>query len=224
MQTQNSRKRIRFLVASLLFTFIILMSESLWAPPPRPGPRKPPRKPAKPPAARAKPLPRRVKPPRFKPRPVPRARYVRQRRYWYPRYVYPPKRARWVWRSLGYRYYLGGSKYVVTDDTTAPEVDLKNDENAIERYGQIQELFELIYEWRTLNESPELHKRLPEENAATEKLTTVKKIRILNQQFDQVTRQGMAEFALGNSANEELKLAKKHLTILTELVESLPGV
>ena len=231
MQTQKTRKRNLFLIASVLFTLSILLSETLWAPPPRPRPHRPaPRKTAKPPTIRtksAKPLPPRVKP-------APKARYVRHKRYWHPRYKYTPKRSSWVWRNLGYRYYLGGTKYVVVPNantetvvidnttTTPPAVDLKNDEKAIEKYEQIQELFELIYEWRTLNESPDLHKRLPEENATAEQLTTLEKIQTLNQQFDQVSRQAMADIALGNSVDDELESANNHLTALIESVESLP--
>ncbi|MBN2377580.1 MAG: hypothetical protein JXD22_14365 [Sedimentisphaerales bacterium] len=233
MQTQKTPKRNLFLIASVLFTFGILLTQTLWAPPPRPRPRRsaPPRiaKPAKIRPKAAKPLPARVKP-------ATKARYVRHRHYWHPRYKYTPKRTNWIWKNLGYRYYLGGTEYVVVPDTktetvvidntttTPPAVDLKNDEKAIERYEQIQELFELIYEWRTLNESPDLHNRLPEENATPEQLTTLEKIQTLNQQFDQVSRQAMAEIALGNPADNQLESANKHLTTLIESVESLPEI
>lgn len=146
-----------------------------------------------------------------------RVRFVRRDRYWHSYHRAKPKT--WVWSHLGYRYYVGGSSYVV-----APTVDSDVEVSAevSERMVQMQELVELIHEWRGLNESQEVHQRLPEATTDEALAATIKSIQAENEAFDRVTREAMQRLSEGNSAEAELAAANGHMEKLAELVEALP--
>jgi len=211
----------------------------------RPAPGRPPaRKPGGPvrPGPKARP-PRhvgpKVLPPRGKPLPH-RAgikRFVRRPRYWHPRY--PLKTPAPIWPSLGYPYYVGGTDYVVVTPPAetseqAPQAlpvpgpgDTPTDGtaetgSAVDRYEQIQELTDLVHEWRTMNESPSVHQRLPSSGESQEARSLFAAIRQENQRFDQAARSAMRELARGQPAGSSLESAREHLARLIELVEALP--
>jgi len=161
-------------------------------------------------------------------------RYVRRHRYWHPRYVAKP--ATKTWGYIGYPYYVGGTSYVITpppvDDSSSSDGSVtvvvppgsagETDADAADTYAQMQELVALVHEWRTLNESPTLHERLPSADALSEAHPTVAAIRVENQAFDAVTRVAMGKLARGVSAESELDSARGQLQKLTELAEALP--
>lgn len=171
-------------------------------------------------------------------------RYVRNARYYHPQYKVKP--APTTWRRIGYPYYVGGTSYVIapdaddTDSRSEPQADAspatpppvvasvetesfdETDDNAAETYAQIQELVEIVHEWRTLNESPTLHERLPSE-ADAEHEAAISAIRRANERFDAATRQAMIQLAQGTSAEAELHAAQAGLEKLIELTEKLPA-
>ena len=160
-------------------------------------------------------------------------RYVRQRRYWHRHYgAGHPK---WAWTHLGYRYYLGGASYVATSSvaeatedaaeqsqTSTSDSATSGQSETEQRYEQMQQLADMVHEWRSLNESPEVHGRLPLGQSETDVHPTVKSIGIENQQFDEVSRQAMRQLVEGLTAQTQISAAYGHLAKLTELVESLP--
>jgi hypothetical protein len=170
---------------------------------------------------------------------------VRRPHYWHPRYVARPSPT--VWRTIGYPYYVGGSDYVVVTppaetgnetyevvpvpvpaeaptDSTDPRsagAEGGTEENTTEgRYLEMQELADLIHEWRTMNESPLVHERIASGDELDENL--LNRISRENQQFDLQTRAAMDDLARGSSAEPRLVAARQHLENLAELFESLP--
>jgi hypothetical protein len=228
-----------------VIALILVLPRSAMAPPAGGG-AKAPRKPAapkKPPAAR----PAGKKPPAKHPagppkrvgrkpgaptkRPAKVHRYVRRYHYWHPLYRVAPRVTEW--RHIGYPYYVGGTNYVVLPQETSSDVSSSEtlivapsaaeSESAVtEVYVQLQELTELIYEWRTLNESPTFLQRLTASEGQTSDPSVVNGIRELNQRFDQVTRAAMLKLAGGESAESELDAARRCWERLLELVEQLP--
>ncbi len=212
----------------------LVFSYSVLAPPAR---GVPPKKPAKRPPARPGPKPGTVRPsqpkhPPAKAKPLRRAgrykRYVRRPRYWQPHYRVktPPT----IWRDIGYRYYVGGTGYVAVPtvvpveagEAPAPPAEGPAEEEELDTYVQIQELVELVHEWRTMNESPSVHQRLPSAGAPAELAEVIAEIRKQNHEFDKQTRAAMRKLAGGESAESELESARASLEKVMELVESLP--
>ena len=91
------------------------------------------------------------------------------------------------------------------------------------RLEQIQELIILVYEWRTLNESPEIHNRLGASDKQQDVSIIVENIQAANGRFDNMTREAMGQLAEGKSALKEIEMSRAYLERLVELVESLPG-
>lgn len=212
----------------------LIFSYSALAPPARGAPAK---KPVKRPAARpAAPKPGPPKRPQAKVKRPPHRpkhkRYVRRYRYWHPHYrLRTPKK---IWTDIGYRYYVGGTAYVtlppaarvvVPVEAAQPVVTTEEDATeaeTLDTYVQIQELVELIHEWRTMNESPSLHQRLPAADASAAQRSVLGEINERNRAFDEQTRMAMRKLAGGASAELELESARGHLEKLIDLVESLP--
>jgi len=215
-----------------------LFPSSALAPPPRkkgppkrpPGRAKPGPRPPGPKKRLGKLPPGRVIKARHKPLWAHRRRVIRRARYWHP--YYGARYPRWVWPYLGYKYYVGGTDYVIVKEPTVVTETAgqtvqtvtpgPTDVGSEQRYCQIQELVDLVHQWRTMNESAALHRRLPRENAPQEVLTIISAIKERNQLFDRATRSAMRELAEGRSAQADLDAARKYLAELVELVESLP--
>jgi len=176
----------------------------------RPGPRPPTYRPPHAPAHKPKVKPK-AKPHLPVTKPKVKAPFVKRHRYWLP--YYRVKTPVYVWQDLGYTYYVGGTDYVLPAET---------DSEAAKRLKQIQELTDLVHEWRTINESSEVHERLPGPDAPAEARAVVANIRAENEEFDRVTRQAMLDLAEGRSAEIRLTSARSHLNKIIELVESLP--
>lgn len=142
-----------------------------------------------------------------------------------------------VWHKLGYPYHIGGTNYVITppsagtegrsDESTATvlprSVFVDIDADAAETYAQIQELIELVHEWRTMNESPSLHERLGSWRESPGSHPLLAAIREKNQAFDEATRAAMVKLARRESAASEVQSAREHLETLIEQVDSLPA-
>lgn len=160
-------------------------------------------------------------------------RRVRARRYWHPGYKY--RYNTWVWKTTGYRYYPEGDRYVVFE---RPPIVLKEggdastesaqaaapDSNIARRYAHIQELTELVHEWRTLNESPSMHDRMSQAKSLTYASTIpiMGNFKGINEEFDRVTRAAMYELAEGRPADAHVEKARHILNDLTKLAEALP--
>ena len=131
-----------------------------------------------------------------------------------------------VWRAIRYPYYAGGTTYVVTpprDDTSAEFEASQDDPQAAQRYTQLQELVDLICQWRMLNESSVVHQRMPFTDAGEwdEAGETLAHWTQLNAAFDQTTRAAMARLAWGKSAEQPLRQAREHLAQLETLIAGL---
>jgi len=87
----------------------------------------------------------------------------------------------------------------------------------------MQELTDLVHEWRTLNESPAFHERLPGPDATEEARATMTQLREANQAFDRISRQAMQDLAAGRSAESRIAQASECLQKLMALAESLPA-
>jgi len=157
-------------------------------------------------AAAPRPLPK-VRPPVVRP-PLRPWRYARRVHFWHPYARLQP--APRVWAALGYTYYAGGTDYV----TAAGE-----ETGVGARLGQIQSLVDMVHEWRMINESPDVHKRVTEDEGLRAVLAS---IRAANQEFDQATRQAMAELVEARDAATQLATARAALERITEAVERLP--
>jgi len=149
---------------------------------------------------------------------VAQSRHVRRRNYWHTRTTRPA-----VYTNLGYGYYVGGTSYV-TQPTATTTVGTPLTGAVGDRYKQIQELVDMVHEWRSMNESSEVHKRLPTSDVPMETATTLRSIRTENGQFDKVSREAMRELAAGRSAKTQIASAQAHLDTLTKLLTSLPEV
>jgi len=214
------------------------------APPPGPKPRG-----ARPPAAGPKhpvgtpkihhPKPKLAKPhPRLHAHRVRARAHTRVRRYyWYPKYRRPLPKP--VWPIIGYTYYPSTTvEYVAVPQSAEPKSetnivitgsDPASSETATaagsassNRYVQIQELAELIHEWRTLNESPAFHERVLAAEASEQHRSALDKIRQKNQEFDAAAKQAMEQLAEGRSAYTWIESARQALACLIELAEALP--
>lgn len=181
--------------------------------PPRPGARRPPAARSAVPRHAGKGLPGHK---RAVPRPA-RTRFVRSGRYWHRYHAAKPNK--WMWNRLGYKYYAGGESYVVLP---AVEAESEEADGNNERLEQMQELIELVHEWRVLNESQEVHERLAGSDNDAALSGTVTNIRNENEKFDAATRKAMQLLVDGDSAQADLELARTHLKRLIELVEALP--
>ena len=89
--------------------------------------------------------------------------------------------------------------------------------------AQIQELTDLVHEWRTMNEAPEIHERIEQANLPQSVQEARVSIKGYNKRFDQTTRRAMQNLADGQSAERELVSARAYLLSLTDLFESLPA-
>ncbi len=213
----------------------LLLSNVALAPPPggpKPGPRPKPPKPA-PRAAGPKrpgPKPRPARPTPRLPK-APRKLHRRAWRYWHPRYVGP--RIKPVWQHTGYKYYIGGTGYVVVPQPGASETEVaalsgepsESDVQIGERLVQLQQLTELIHEWRTLNESPAFHERVrtAEATASDETKATLNSIRHDNRDFDSTVRAAMQQLVKGESAEKHVDDARDALERLMDLADKLPA-
>ncbi|HUW82931.1 MAG TPA: hypothetical protein VMZ31_09050 [Phycisphaerae bacterium] len=193
-------------------------------PPARPRAPKPPAalpsKPNRPPSPKVQPARPPVKPNRPDPGPAhrpPSAAYRHLRWAWYR--PYDPKMVR-VWPVIRYPYYAGGASYVAAPwraDTSDELGASQDDPQAAERYAQLQELVDLVCQWRMLNESSAVHQRIP----STEAGGTLQQWAQLNASFDQTTRAAMTRLASGKSAGEPLSQAREHLAQLETLIAGL---
>ncbi len=220
------RRWILFAAAGLISAFWLHTARS--APPGR-APARPraPKPPAALPGKPNRPPPRKVRParPPIKPKQPgrgpayrpPSAAHRPLLRGWYR--PYGPKMVR-VWPVIGYPYHAGGTSYVVsswqadTSDELAPGQD---DPQAAERYAELQELVDLVCQWRMLNESSVVHQRVP----PTETDQTLQQWAQLNASFDRATRAAMAQLASAQSAAEPLRQAREHLGQLETLIAGL---
>ncbi|MBN1488826.1 MAG: hypothetical protein JXA69_02825 [Phycisphaerae bacterium] len=158
---------------------------------------------------------------------------MRERRYWHPRYGKKPLPE--TWRTIGYPYYVGGTSYVVVEPTVVPSVSAERVEASPsdatgtsppaavdDRLGELQDLIDLVHEWRTMNESAGLHKRIQAAIEMKQAAETLASIKTENEAFDKATRAAMRGLAAGRSVADALQAANTHWEELTELVESLP--
>lgn len=155
---------------------------------------------------------------------------VHRNYYWYPYSANTPQ-AR-VWDGIGYRYYFGGTDYVITP--TASTVKRSEVHKAVcedttgspeDRLVQLEALTDLIHGWRTMNESPEFHARISGTQNQPEKIRQIlANIKEENQKFDESSRAAMRDLAAGKSAAINLQIVQKHLATLTGLADSLPEV
>jgi hypothetical protein len=93
---------------------------------------------------------------------------------------------------------------------------------ADEKYEQLQELVEMIHEWRTINESPDVHERVAAANESPDNKDKVESLKSKNQEFDKITRLAMLKITRGQSVEIQLEAARDQLDELTDLAESLP--
>ena len=131
-----------------------------------------------------------------------------------------------VWPAIRYPYYAGGTTYVVTrprDDTSAEFEASQDAPQAAQRYAQLQELVDLICQWRMLNESSVVHQRIrfTEAGEWDEAGETLAHWSELNSAFDQTTRAAMTRLASGKSAQQPLHQAREHLAQLETLIADL---
>jgi len=152
-------------------------------------------------------------------------------RYWHPYHVKVTGRPYTVWSTIGYPYYVGGTSYVIDGESgVSDESDSTASESspgyplADDGYIQMQELADLIHEWRTLNESPEVHERIQSADETDTGKTTVASIRTCNKEFDKTARTAMLLLTQGKSAESQIEIARTTLAKLAGLVESLPEV
>lgn len=124
-----------------------------------------------------------------------------------------------VWARTGYTYYPGGRDYIAV---TVSDSDVK-DRRSATRYVQIQELTQLVHEWRSLNEDPVVHERVAKEQDDPQVRSTLATIRKTNERFDRLTRKIMLDLAKGKSVDSKLVSARSYLEKLIKLVETLPG-
>jgi hypothetical protein len=211
---------------------LIFPSLALAPPPHGPGPNGPPA--GKPhPVANGHPRPpTRLGHPHPGAQPKPPVHYVAGLHYWRP--LNDPTPRIWVWGDIGYSYYVGGTPYVVSAppavtvvSTTQTEPVESSSQESLEggtgdRYTQMQELTELVHEWRTMNESPSMHERIPPPGASSEARAIVASIKEENQRFDEAARTAMRNLAAGRSAASEVASARSHIERLIKLVDSLP--
>jgi hypothetical protein len=125
-----------------------------------------------------------------------------------------------VWPVIGYPYYAGGTSYVAAPwqaDTSDEPAVSQDDPQTAERYKQLQELVDLVCQWRMLNESSVAHQRI----APTETGLTLQQWAQLNASFDRTTRAAMTQLASGKSAAEPLRQAREHLAQLETLIAGL---
>jgi len=221
------RKWILFVAVALICASWLHVARS--APPGRPAarPRAPkpptalPKKPSQPLPPKAEPARPPAKPNRPGPGPAPRPPSAAHRHparwAWYR--PYEPKMVR-VWPVIRYPYYAGGASYVAAPwraDTSDDPAVSQDDPQVAERYAQLQELVELVCQWRMLNESSVVHQRI----APTEAAQTLRQWAQLNASFDRTTRAAMTQLVLGKSAAEPLRQAREHLAQLETLIVGL---
>jgi hypothetical protein len=174
---------------------------------------------------------------RPKPKPYrPRYRYlVDQPQYWHPYYRHRPRWQVYAWEEVGYPYYPGGTHYIVLLSQASvpkeiPEVDTKvkpirglGKRQVDDRYVQMQEITDVVHEWRTLNESVELHERVRMAMDASLYKSLVESIQKTNKQFDRATRNAMYKLSCGHKADDELAEASRQLSQLQQLAKKLPA-
>ncbi len=149
--------------------------------------------------------------------------------YWHP--VRVPTQTQYVYSTVGYPYYVGGTNYTVvvpeTTGSTYSGTTVKTETEsagASGRYSQMLEVTEMIHEWRTLNESAQFQARLPAkgDEVTPEVQRLVQKIKRLNQQFDEQSRKAMEKLAASQDADRETRRSADALTSLMEAAEALP--
>jgi len=154
------------------------------------------------------------------------AHWRAKHRYWHA--VYVPAKTQYVYSTVGYPYYVGGTSYTVvapgTTGSTNGGETAKTETGASARYSQMLEVTEMIHEWRTLNESEQFQARLPAEgdDASPEVQRLVGKIKRLNQQFDEQSRNAMEKLTASRDADREIRRAADALKSLMEAAEALP--
>jgi len=234
----SSRLTVMLLAVGLVFAF----SAPAWAPPRRGGAKPGPKPGAK--KAGPKPGVKKARPKakagpkahRAKVKPSKRLKHARHKRirhkprYWHRHLV--KGRPITTYGVVGYPYYVGGTSYIVgvpsssgdsleSSEDTAPTIS-PGQSQVGDEYAQLQELIELIHEWRTINESPEVHERVSAANESAENRGKIESIKKTNQEFDKITRLAMRKVTQGQSVDPQLEAAGKQLDELIELVESLP--
>lgn len=125
-----------------------------------------------------------------------------------------------LWPVIGYPYYAGGTSYVASSwqaDASEQVTPGQDDPQATERYTQLQELVDLVCQWRMLNESSAVHQRI----GPTETDQTLQQWAQLNASFDRATRTAMTLLASGKSAAKPLSQAREHLEQIETLVVEL---
>ena len=138
-------------------------------------------------------------------------RTVHSHRYWHPLHNVESRPK--LWLTLGYAYHPGGTPYVREPDRPAVSVnvnigghaDADHYDHTI--YTELQELTQLVYEWRMFNESPALHAHIGDDDGPW----AVVSIRAGNQEFDVAVRAAMRRLAAGHSARVHLAHARSHL-------------
>lgn len=213
---------------------LILVMSPISAAPPGPGPGKPGGRNGPPPGQ----VPPRVRPghdagpngppPGLRPHKPAVPSILRKPHFWHPQYA--PAYVNRVGPRIGYRYYLGGTDYVTvpvitsggqetTEESTAPVAAGEQEESGTGgRYVEMQELVDLIYQWRTLNESPRVLERFADASLTD---SVAQQIKEINERFDQTTRDAMLALAAGRSAENEIRTAGMQLGKLMELTDSL---
>ncbi len=141
-------------------------------------------------------------------------RTVHSHRYWHPLHKVESRPK--LWLTLGYAYHPGGTPYGHEPDRPAVSVNVNigghSDADHYDHYDhaiytELQELTQLVYEWRMFNESPALHAHIGHDDG----LSAVVSIRAGNQEFDVAVRAAMRRLAAGQSARAHLAHARSHL-------------
>jgi hypothetical protein len=160
---------------------------------------------------------------------------VGQPEYWHPYYRHRPQWQIYAWNVVGYPYYPGGTNYVVqptrrTIPESVPQVDKTvrpirglSKRKVSDRYVQLQEITDIIHEWRTLNESVEVHERVRMAMETSVHQPLVDSIKKTNKEFDQATRNAMYKLSSGRKADQELAEASRRLNQLQQMVKKLPA-
>ncbi|MHC4445678.1 MAG: hypothetical protein ACYTF1_01105 [Planctomycetota bacterium] len=216
---------------SLTIGLVVAFTAPAWAPPkggpkPKVGPKKA-RHAIKP---GHKPPKHRVKPgPKIKAKHTVHKLLRKYPRYWHRFRI--KGRPITTYRVIGYPYYIGGTSYTITahfssEDTGTSEdaatVTSPTQSRAGDNYAKLQELVEMIHEWRTINESPEVHQRVASANQSQDNKNKVESIKNKNREFDKITRLAMLKISQGKEAQAQIEAARNQLNQLIELVESLP--
>ncbi len=130
------------------------------------------------------------------------------KRFWHPLHNTKPRTS--LWLALGYSYHPDGRPYVAAPRRPGVSVNVRigdgphTGRHGDELFTQMQELTQLVYEWRTFNESPALHACVERHSDRS----TVVEIRATNEQFDLHVRTAMRKLCAGQPVQANLALAR----------------